>query len=110
MAQVHNKLVRDRIPEIIESKGEIAVTDVLGDEAYLDALLGKIAEESLEIARSDNDHLLEELGDLETLVDALLKVKGWTREDLLTQQKAKDEERGTFEKRIFLVESKVKDE
>jgi predicted house-cleaning noncanonical NTP pyrophosphatase (MazG superfamily) len=44
----YNKLVRDRIPQIIESRGDRAITRVLGEAAYRDALLAKLVEEAQE--------------------------------------------------------------
>ena len=44
----YNKLVRDRIPEIIGSRGDHAVIRVLDEAAYRDALLAKLVEEAQE--------------------------------------------------------------
>ena len=38
MIQRYNKLVRDRIPEIIETSGNTCVTEILSDEDYLKTL------------------------------------------------------------------------
>jgi predicted house-cleaning noncanonical NTP pyrophosphatase (MazG superfamily) len=106
MDKVYKKLVRDKIPEIIKNSGGEADIEVIGDDqGYLQALLAKLGEEVEEVRRAEADHLLEELGDVETVVEAILKVKGWKAEDLRTQKDRKDEERGKFEKRIFLIKA-----
>jgi predicted house-cleaning noncanonical NTP pyrophosphatase (MazG superfamily) len=104
-----NKLVRDNIPAIIKDEGGEAETYIVeDDEIFQQILLSKLEEESLEISSADEDHLLEELGDMESVIDALLKLKGWTRQDLENQQAKKDIERGKFEKRIILKQVKRK--
>ena len=45
---VHNKLVRDRIPEIIEASGRTCIKEVLPDDAYIRALDAKLNEELAE--------------------------------------------------------------
>lgn len=50
---VHNKLVRDRIPEIIEASGRTCVATMLPDDAYLRALDAKLNEELAEYQQSN---------------------------------------------------------
>jgi predicted house-cleaning noncanonical NTP pyrophosphatase (MazG superfamily) len=101
---IWNKIVRDRIPEIVENSGGSAETRLINDNNEFDSLMRKkLKEEVMEIEESAKDHILEELGDLETIIDTLLVLHGFTREELKIQQEKKDKERGKFEKRIFLV-------
>lgn len=103
----HKKLVRDRISEIIQNSGGEAETEIIDkDEEYAEALLTKLGEEVKEAQESEDGHLLEELGDIETVIEAILNVKGWTYDQLTEQKQRKDEERGKFEKRIFLKSTK----
>ena len=44
----YNKLVRDRIPEIIEASGKNCVTEILSDADYLKMLDAKLDEELAE--------------------------------------------------------------
>lgn len=78
MEKIYNKLVRDRIPEIIERDGKLCLTETLSEEAYITALDKKIGEELSEYL---SEPCLEELERV---------------------RKAKAEKRGGFEKRIFL--------
>ena len=61
MEKIYNKLVRDRIPEIIEADGRKCETVILSDEEYIAALDKKLSEELAEYLESGS---LEELADL----------------------------------------------
>ena len=98
---VHNKLVRDRIPEIIETSGKTCVTEVLSQDAYLQALDAKLNEELAEYQQSKS---LEELADLLEVMGAVVKARGFTWDDLTRVRKEKRAQRGAFDLRIFLKE------
>jgi predicted house-cleaning noncanonical NTP pyrophosphatase (MazG superfamily) len=97
---VYNKLVRDRIPEIIEAAGKRCEVRVLGNDEYLKALQDKLAEEVQEYLHSGK---VEELADLVEVVYALVQAAGMSRDafDQIRERKAR--ERGGFERRLFLV-------
>ncbi len=97
----YDKLVRDKIPEIIESTGKQSVTEILDDEGYKNYLDAKLEEELLEYLKSDN---VEELADLVEVIYALLKFKGVTLEEFEKIRLVKAYKRGAFEKRILLKE------
>ena len=98
---VYHKLVRDRIPEIIEASGKACVTEVLPKEAYIQALDAKLSEELTEYQQSKS---LEELADLLEVMGAVVKARGYTWEELDRIRKEKRARRGGFEKKLFLVE------
>ena len=98
---VHNKLVRDRIPEIIEASGKTCVTEVLSQDAYIQALDAKLNEELAEYQESKS---LEELADLLEVMGAVVKARGYTWDDLTRVRKEKRAQRGGFDKRLFLKE------
>ena len=98
---VHNKLVRDRIPEIIEASGRTCVAVTLPDDAYIRALDAKLNEELAEYQQSKS---LEELADLLEVMGAVVKARGYTWDDLTCVRKEKRAARGAFDKRIFLQE------
>ena len=98
---VHNKLVRDRIPEIIEASGRTCVAVTLPDDAYIRALDAKLNEELAEYQQSKS---LEELADLLEVMGAVVKARGYTWDDLTRVRKEKRAARGAFDKRIFLRE------
>jgi len=98
----YKKLVRDKVPEIIEGNGEVPVTRILHDEEeYTAALIAKTGEESQELANATTlEERVEELADLEKLVQILKQRFGADKVDAASMKKEK--ERGGFEKRIFL--------
>ena len=98
---VHNKLVRDRIPEIIEASGRTCITEVLPEDAYIQALDAKLSEELAEYQQSKS---LEELADLLEVMGAVVKARGYTWDELTRVRKEKRAQRGAFEQRIFLKE------
>ena len=94
------KLVRDRIPEIIEKSGEIPHIRILAEEEYHRCLETKLDEE---VAEFHADQNAEELADILEVVYALAESMGCTREELFTCYEKKHAERGGFQRRIFLM-------
>ena len=99
--QTYHKLVRDRIPEIIETDGKKCVCETLSDEDYISLLDQKLNEELAEYQESKS---LEELADLLEVVQAVVKARGWTLEELEQVRADKASKRGGFEKKILLKE------
>ena len=95
-----NKLVRDRIPAIIEAGGERPITRILNGEEYLRCLEQKLDEETAEYHEGKN---LEELADILEVVYALAEAGGHSREELLSVYEKKHEARGGFADRVFLI-------
>ena len=98
----YHKLVRDGIPEIIGSRGDRAVTRVLDEAAYRDALLAKLVEEAQEASGARGEELPAELADVLEVLQALAKALGMSWEQLLALAANKRTRRGGFEGRIFL--------
>ncbi len=95
-----NKLVRDKIPQIIEAQGEEPVTRVLDGEEFHAALEQKLREETAEYLESKE---LGELADILEVVYALCEADGHTLGDLTDAYVKKHEARGGFQKKMFLV-------
>lgn len=95
----YNKLVRDKIPEIIEASGKKCETQMLNDEAYLEMLNKKLDEELKEYQES---HEAEELADILEVIYALAQARGVSKEQLEEIRNEKAEKRGSFEKKILL--------
>ena len=95
----YNKLVRDRIPEIIEASGKECNSRILSDEEYLEMVDAKLDEE---LAEYHADKNIEELADLLEVIYAATQARGYSIEDLETVRKEKVEKRGAFTKKIFL--------
>ena len=101
MKKSYQKLVRDRIPEIIESSGNNCVTEILSDEDYLQMLDAKLDEELAEYYADQN---IEELADLMEVIRACAVARGYTVEELEQVRAKKAAKRGGFEKKILLKE------
>ena len=110
MERIYNKLVRDKIPEIIMSKGEEPVTKILGDEEYKKALEKKLFEEYEEVIESTGSEKLEELADLIEVIKSLAESEDASLEEIIKIASDKREKRGGFEARIFLEKVIEKDE
>jgi predicted house-cleaning noncanonical NTP pyrophosphatase (MazG superfamily) len=102
MGMKHNKLVRDKIPEIITKHGGKPVTQILGTDAYRQELRRKLQEEVAEFCESGK---VEELADILEVVYALAVTGGASQFELEEIRKRKQRERGGFDQRIFLVET-----
>ena len=101
MIKIYNKLVRDRIPEIIEASGSKCKTEILSDEKYLKMLDVKLDEELAEYHKDQN---IEELADLLEVIYAAAVARGYSIEELERVRREKAEKRGGFEKKIYLIE------
>lgn len=99
--KLYHKLVRDRIPEIIEASGKSCVTEILSDADYLELLDAKLDEELAEYHKDQN---VEELADLLEVIYAAAKARGYTLEQLEVVRAEKASKRGAFEKKILLKE------
>lgn len=98
---IYNKLVRDRIPEIIAKQGKKYSSSILSEKDYLKELKIKLQEEVDEFLESEND---EELADILEVIFALAGAKGTSEESLLQIRLKKRQERGGFDRRLFLIE------
>ena len=92
------KLVRDKIPEIIEAGGATPMTRILETEEYLACLETKLDEEVQEFHESKSP---EELADILEVVYALAEAQGCSRQQLLEVYEKKNAARGGFAKRIY---------
>ncbi|WP_281884795.1 nucleoside triphosphate pyrophosphohydrolase [Paenibacillus sp. YYML68] len=102
---VYNKLVRDRIPEVIEASGKQCRTRLLEEAEYKRELIAKLHEELQEYTSAqESEHALEELADLLEVIRALSEVHGstWEQLDALRQRKA--DARGGFRDRVYLID------
>ena len=75
----YNKLVRDKIPEIIRSDGKQCTTEILSDDEFLKMVDAKLDEELAEYHKDKN---IEELADLLEVVYAAAMARGYSVEEL----------------------------
>jgi len=98
----YNKLVRDRIPEIIKSRGAEPITHI-AEEEFWEKLKEKLQEETSEFLEENNE---KELVDILEVIDEICDFKKFDKEKLKKIQEKKAEERGKFKQRIILDEVK----
>ena len=96
----YDKLVRDRIPEMIRENGETPLTEILDEEQFRNCLEQKLDEEVREFHGSGD---LEELADILEVIYALSNLAGCSMDELEEIRRRKWEERGGFDQRIFLI-------
>lgn len=98
--KVYNKLVRDRIPQIIAQSGGRAQVRTLSDGEYRIHLEKKLDEETGEYHREQN---AEELADILEVVYALAASIGVSQKELQEIYQKKHAARGGFEKKLLLI-------
>lgn len=98
---IYNKLVRDKIPEIIQNDGKTCRTEILTKAAYLKMIDAKLDEELEEYHK---DQTIEELADLMEVIYAAAVARGYSVDELEKVRQKKVQKRGAFENRILLRE------
>ena len=106
MITKYNKLVRDKIPEIIEAEGKNCTVEKVFGKKKLSYLYKKLLEEAEELIDAGS---VEELADVQEVINAIAKELNISLEELEKVRKQKTLERGSFEKGIVLIETTEKD-
>jgi len=99
MIYTYNKLVRDKIVDIINKEGKKATYSVLNDEEYLNELNKKLMEESHEFIEENS---IEELADVMEVIESIMSVKNISWDEVREIQNSKRNKRGGFEDKIYL--------
>ncbi|WP_125710191.1 nucleoside triphosphate pyrophosphohydrolase [Companilactobacillus zhongbaensis] len=95
------KLVRNKIPDIV---GDKAKFKTLSNAQYRIALRHKLIEEAQEVEKADTRaSLVEELGDLEELIHAILEDSSITYEEMDSIRHAKSMQKGDFSEMFAMV-------
>lgn len=98
----YNKLVRDKISEIIKNKGGVPVIHIAGNKEYWSKLKEKLLEEAKEFFAEDT---IEELADIQEVINAICSYKKFSKRKIEIARKKKAKERGAFKKKIILEEA-----
>ena len=102
---IYNKLVRDKIPAVIERTGKSLTMRILTDDEYKQELQTKLHEELEEYLCAPNDqHAIEELADMLELIHAITAIHGSSMEELEQVRLKKLSDRGGFKDKVFLIE------
>jgi predicted house-cleaning noncanonical NTP pyrophosphatase (MazG superfamily) len=98
----HRKLVRDRVPQLIRSRGSEPVTRSLSPEEYRAALFAKLVEEAQELREAEDSELLPELADVWEVLTALVAELDFSFDDITLAAQFKRTVRGGFDDRTWL--------
>ncbi len=97
--KIYNKLIRDKIPEIIQADGCEFDSHIADKKEYTNELEKKLLEEVCEYLKDKN---IEELADVLEVLFALAENLGHTEEDLIAERNTKRDTRGGFKEKIIL--------
>lgn len=97
--KIYNKLVRDKIPQIVKQDNKVPITHVITEQEVKPLLLHKIIEELEEFKATPNE---EELADILEVIDGIANAFNLDMEKVLTVKADKFEKRGGFNERIIL--------
>ena len=97
--KVYDKLIRDRIPEIIEASGSKCEIETVSDEVALEYLYKKLGEEVSELLKDRN---LDEIADVMEVLFAIGKKYGYSEDEVLGRRSEKKNTRGGFEDNLVL--------
>ena len=100
MVYTYNKLVRDKIPEEINSmEGRKSKFRIMDENEYIKELNRKLLEESNEFVE-END--IEELADVMEVMESIMKIKNIQWEEVKKIQTKKRDKKGSFDRKIYL--------
>lgn len=97
--KTYNRLVRDKIPELMLKEHELPTTRILSDEEYIEELNKKLEEEVKVYLENEN---VEEMVDILEVIRAILEFKGSTYEEVEEKRIKKAKKKGTFKEKIYL--------
>jgi len=99
----HKKLIRDKIPEIIEADGNKYELRVMGESEFRKELRNKLIEESKEVIEAEKGELIKELADVLEVIKSIAEDEDMSFKLIEEKQKQRREKRGSFKKRLFLI-------
>ena len=102
MTKIYNKLVRDKIPNIIINNGEKPHFHILTDKDFKKELEKKLYEEYQEVLTANSINRLEELADMLEIIIHLAKIENASLEDIINIANQKNHKKGSFNHKIFL--------
>ena len=98
----YNKVIRDKIPEIIQSDGFTCNVKTLSDIEVLEKMEKKLDEEVTEYHQSKS---VEEIADILEVLERIAELRGTSVKELIRIKEEKAQKRGKFEKNLFLVDT-----
>ncbi len=109
MQKIYNKLIRDRIPEIITADGEEPEIRKLNQKEFKIELKKKVLEEAKELLKTESkEEITNEIVDIQELLAWLAKEFKISPDSIRSQKLKKNKERGSFAKKLFLIKTKLR--
>ena len=106
----HNTLIRDRVPELILESGGRAVTRVLSQQEFVQALKAKLVEEADAASHAATPlELALEIGDVLEVMDALIRAQGFQHSEIDAYRHERAASHGTFKHRLLLLQTRTPD-
>lgn len=105
MEKVFNKLVRDKIPDIIKSNNEKCDIRILNDNEFKKELYKKLLEEANEVIHAKDDEVKEELADTLEIIIKIAEIYNSNLNEIIELCDKKRLKKGSFDKKIFLVKT-----
>lgn len=99
---IHEKLVRDLIPQLIEEGGDEAITQVLSEDELRSALRDKLKTCIDDYLESEDT---EELADMLEIIRTLVQFHAISYDELEELREKKLEEYGSYDARLYLIET-----
>lgn len=102
--KICNKLIRDKIPEIIQKEGTNFKTRILDNLDFKEELLKKLLEESQEVvdAKDTKAELEKEIGDVLEVIDYIISSYDLDMGEIVKVKNKRKESRGGFDEKVFL--------
>ena len=102
MKHTYNKLIRDRIPEIIENDYKTCKTRILDNNEYIECLKIKLLEECHEVIDAEGEDIKKEVADVLEVLEALENTLHIDHQEVLSIKEKKARSNGAFDKKIYL--------
>lgn len=99
----HKKLIRDKIPQVIEASGDKYEVRVMEEKEFENELKKKLVEEASELLKTPRKDLLNEMADVLELLKSIAEFYKIDFRLVEEKQVKKRKERGGFKKRLFLI-------
>ena len=101
---IYNKLIRDKIPEMIKADNCNPKTRIMDEKEYYIELFRKVVEEGKELAEIKNNkkELIKEISDIYEVIDAIIEGYGLDTAEIKSVKEKRRKERGSFKKKLFL--------
>ena len=102
--KIYNKLIRDKISEIIKADKRNPKIRVMDEEEYRQELFNKAVEEAKELMKTNGKtkEMIKEIGDVYEVIDTIIKTYDLNKDEIKEMQNKRRSERGGFEKKLFL--------